>query len=294
MMLALDNKQDLAVRKLLKLGATLPEGVADKPEMQTVTKEVEREVLREQLHAAEQSAGKQQLKAAKQAFEEARQQLIKITVLSATTAITPVIHDAEIRLTDAQELSRTSKASSEKVKERLKVLDAQLSTMQAEAKEKAKESEFMRRELQRVRDSKSEKNEEMKRLKADIESVMKAFEASAAKETGADEATQQAEAEIEELKKTLEELKETGESITSKLYETTAQVDKWIGEKDAVAQLHRKAHELLNKPGNIYGYPGSPAQSMPASPSKEGQASAAEAEKAKAAEGEAKKEAPAK
>jgi len=262
--LALAARQDSAVRALLKLGAILPEADAKDPKLQPMIHQVEHEVLQEQLKQAEQGASKQEVRAAEQQFEEGRSNLVKFTILNATSGVTGVIAGAEIRLVEAKDLARTSVQAESEMKAELVEVDKELQRLVSETKEKNKDIDLTRRELGMIRDAKLKKIEELTGLKKAIEAVIQQVKTAQSKESGASTETQQALRKIETLKKTLADLIATGDNIDSQLVEVRGEVDKWVMAKDEVAALHAEAHKLLNKPGKLYGYC---SPNAPASPS---------------------------
>ncbi|CAL1174255.1 unnamed protein product [Cladocopium goreaui] len=173
MQLALDCKEEGSIRQLLKLRAVMPEEAAKKPEMQPLIQEVEREVLLEQLKEAELLCGKQQLKDAEQAFEDARQHLLRLIQLSETARVTPVIQNAEYRLSDLQEQCRVCKQEASRTEAKIKETEAELTRLQSEHKEQSKDLALLRRDLDSLRAAKSKKMEELQNIKQLIQQVQK-------------------------------------------------------------------------------------------------------------------------
>ncbi|CAJ1443455.1 unnamed protein product [Effrenium voratum] len=173
MQLALDAKQEGGIRALLKLRAVMPEDVAQRPDMQPLIREVEREVLLEQLREAEELCGKQQLKDAEQAFEDARQHLLHLIQLSETARVTPVIQDAEIRLGDLEEQARVCRLEASRTQAKIKEMEAELARLATEQKEQSKDLALLRRDLDTLRDQKTKRMEELQRLKQLIQQMIK-------------------------------------------------------------------------------------------------------------------------
>lgn len=251
MQLALDCKEEGSIRQLLKLRAVMPEEAAKKPEMQPLIQEVEREVLLEQLKEAELLCGKQQLKDAEQAFEDARQHLLRLIQLSETARVTPVIQNAEYRLSDLQEQCRVCKQEASRTEAKIKETEAELTRLQSEHKEQSKDLALLRRDLDSLRAAKSKKMEELQNIKQLIQQVLKAIQDAKSKDSGVDAETQKALKRIEELKKQLEKLKASAATLQREWDELNAKCQKFDQEKAEVAALHARAKELLSKPGRV-------------------------------------------
>eukprot|EP00434_Breviolum_minutum_P016525 symbB.v1.2.014565.t2/scaffold1068.1/size140200/6 len=251
MQLALDCQQEGSIRMLLKLRAVLPEEAAKKPEMQPLIQEVEREVLLEQLKEAELLCSKEQLKDAEQAFEDARQHLLRLIQLSETARVTPVIQNAEFRLSDLEEQCRVCKQEANRTEAKIKETEAELAKLLSDHKEQSKDLALLRRDLDSLRAAKSKRMEELQQIKQLIQQVLKVIQDAKSKDSGVDAETQKALKRIEELKKQLEKLKTNGVDLQRELDELNSKCQKFDQEKAEVAALHARARELLSKPGRV-------------------------------------------
>ncbi|CAE7923544.1 unnamed protein product, partial [Symbiodinium necroappetens] len=126
---------------------------AKREDLQDLISEVEREVLMEQLKEAESLCSQQQLKDAEAAFEDARQHLLHLTLLSETARVTPLIHNAEYRLADILEQDRVCAEERERIKAGLADADAELAKVSEEVKEKGKDLALLRRDLDAIREA---------------------------------------------------------------------------------------------------------------------------------------------
>lgn len=266
MQLALASQQDASVRKLMKLGAVLPGDMAMKPEMQPLIKEIEHEMLQEQLRAVEAGAGKKELKAAELKFEEARQELVKYTALGATAIITPVMHNAEIALKDAQMLSWTSKSTTAEMQQEYDTMCKQIANTEKETRDNAQDASLTRREMDMIREQTQKRRQEIDSVKKQIATTQDRFRDEQKTQAGASTETTLASKSIEDLKVVLSQLQETGEGLENELADLHGQIDSWILQKEQIHELHAQAEQLLNKPGKVHGYPGSPERSAPTSP----------------------------
>ncbi|CAE8624672.1 unnamed protein product, partial [Polarella glacialis] len=259
--LALDSRQDVVVRMLLKLGASLPEMEAQDPKLQPMIREIETEVLQEQLKEAESSAGKAHIKAAEMAFEEARIKLLKLTMLSATAMQAPIIHMAELKLQDAMELAKSCGNSADILEDQVREISEIEKGKRVEAKKKLAGFDTLKEKIEEYRVVKASRLAEMEDIKKHIVQVTEAAKACKTAEVGSQEGVPEALEKTQALREELVRLREDSEVKAAALQEVREKIGKWVSEKEAVAELHAQAHALLHrhtqeKHGES-GYPGS-------------------------------------
>uniref|UniRef100_A0A7R9ZYG5 Uncharacterized protein n=1 Tax=Pyrodinium bahamense TaxID=73915 RepID=A0A7R9ZYG5_9DINO len=261
MLLALAFKQEGMVRLLLKRGGELPEDVASLPEMQPLIQEVENELLQEQLKEVESGKLKEQLVEAEQDFESARQQLLRLCTLTCTVSTATVIQHNETQLAAAREQVRATHLYERGLADHLKAAERALAEAILETKRQRQLVERLRARVEELKAGRGPQAEQLKALAREIVEAKRVDAAAVQDEARLAAQGEEARQKITALQEQLVGLISDGDQLAVELSSVRADLDKWNAQKEEAAQLHAKAHSLLNRtmPNNLLASGSRPA-----------------------------------
>jgi len=247
MLLALSSKQESTVRLLLKNGAILPEDVANAPDMQPLMREVEHDMLEEQMRETEEGQPEKRLKNAEKHFESARLELLQTTASTAEMMTAPVVKHAENELATARELVRVRRIAERGLIEQVKGTSRAASDTAAEAEDKRQSLSKLRRSVEELKVSNASKQEELKQLPPKIAEELRQYELHVQTEAQLANAASEYRTKTEERSAELTSTVEDCERLEAQLVEVREQLAKWNAEKLEAVQLHAQAQALLNR-----------------------------------------------
>jgi len=244
--LAISARQEGMVRVLLKEGADMPEEYKEAPEWQQLIREVEHEVLQEQM--AQLEAGRdadKAMEAAEKEFEKNRINLNRLATEKPAKRSAPILHHMELVLHDAKEFVKGLRVSIKNLGHQLTITKETLGFKQKEAAERREKVKECKKNTADAKADKEKKELALTTINKEIADAEAAAREAHRREVELRGQVIEAQQEQEDISAQLGVVVKENEGEEAKLAALKAQLAKWHAEKDEASALHKKAQEYL-------------------------------------------------
>jgi len=256
--LALIARKDSAVRALLKLGAQLPKEYADKPEMQPLIREVEKEMVEEALDEAK-SATPERIQELEKSFEDARKDLLQLVSIKQAARFAPVFKHCQDSLREITEQAKSHAEAEMPLRRELEATQQKLQDLQRLNREAHSAKEAASRKVKSGHDAAAQQEKQLDAVKADFKAKQEDLRRTREQAAKVDKSLKDNVARSEQLRAALEESNEENRGLREQLQQVQQKVDHIHDAHEKIHAIHNEARTVAGSRQRRKGSPGRPA-----------------------------------